>query len=105
MMRTSAVPGIQTRYRGSDREIIKNTTKDWKNISKRLEELTNIVAELVKRVSALEQVTSVLAEALVTRYVYEDIARETPFRSERTLKKFRNARSDELNINLMIESD
>ncbi|MEM0352347.1 MAG: hypothetical protein QW459_05150 [Sulfolobales archaeon] len=84
---------------------LEELTRTVKEHSIRLEELTTVVTRLVERASALEQVTGALTEASVARYVFEDIAREASSRGERVLRRVRNARLNEVDIDLLVESD
>ncbi|MEM4942822.1 MAG: hypothetical protein QXG46_05830, partial [Ignisphaera sp.] len=58
-----------------------------------------------RRVSNLELVVGALTESTYARYVYEDLEKELVHRNERIIKKIRNARIDETEIDLVIETD
>ncbi|MEM1897152.1 MAG: hypothetical protein QXD93_05605 [Ignisphaera sp.] len=73
--------------------------------SKRLEELTNVVTMLVKKTTDLEQTIGGLTEASIARYVYEDLAKELYHKGEHILKRVRNARLDDVDIDLLIETN
>uniref|UniRef100_A0A7J3N033 DUF3782 domain-containing protein n=1 Tax=Ignisphaera aggregans TaxID=334771 RepID=A0A7J3N033_9CREN len=63
------------------------------------------IDELSRRVSNLELVVGALTESTYARYVYEDLEKDLVHRNKRILKKIRNARIDETEIDLVIETD
>jgi len=84
---------------------IEEHNKRLEEHSKRLEELTNVVTMLVKRTSDLEQTIGGLTEASIARYVYEDLAKDLSHKGEHILKRVRNARLDDVDIDLLIETN
>ncbi|MDW8086335.1 MAG: hypothetical protein RMI45_08900, partial [Ignisphaera sp.] len=87
--------------------------------SKRLEDLTKIVETLVykvgehsekieglrKEVSSLALVVGALTESLYAKYVYEDIEKEALAKGEKIVRKVRNARVNDVDIDLLVETD
>ncbi len=79
--------------------------------SKRLEELTLVlrdhgvkIDELNRRVSNLEVAVGTLAESTYVRYFYEDLLKELASRGEVIVRKVRNARVDEEDVDLFVET-
>ncbi|MEM3980545.1 MAG: hypothetical protein QXF79_04730, partial [Ignisphaera sp.] len=62
-------------------------------------EHSNVVKELIKRVSRLELAVSTLTEASFIRYVYDDLCIEVSSKGEKILRKVRNHRFNETYIN------
>ncbi|MEM1806143.1 MAG: hypothetical protein QXM83_05000 [Ignisphaera sp.] len=91
---------------------IEELTKKIEEHSKRIEDIVQVlmehsmkIDELSRRVSNLELVVGALTESTYARYVYEDLEKELVHRNERIIKKIRNARIDETEIDLVIETD
>ncbi|MEM1920869.1 MAG: hypothetical protein QW135_06785 [Ignisphaera sp.] len=91
---------------------IEELTKKIEEHSKRIGDVVQVlmeysmkIDELSRRVSNLELVVGALAESTYARYVYEDLEKELVHRNERIIKKIRNARIDETEIDLVIETD
>ena len=87
--------------------------------SKRLEEVTKTLNILVtkigehsekinglrREVSSLSLVVGALTESFYAKSVYEDIEREVLKRGEKVLERIRNARIDDVDIDLLVETD
>ncbi|MGC8584274.1 MAG: hypothetical protein ACP5MH_11210 [Thermoproteus sp.] len=67
--------------------------------------LENRVSNLEKRVSNVEDSVGSLTEATLSRYVWEDLREEVKARGEVVLARRRNARVDNLDIDLLVETD
>jgi len=79
--------------------------------SRRLEELTLVlrdhgvkIDELNRSVSSLEVAVGALAESTYARYFYEDLMRELASRGEVVVRRARNARVDEEDVDLLVET-
>jgi len=90
---------------------IEELTKIIEQHSKRLEELTLAlrdhgvrIDELSRRVSNLEVAVGALAESTYARYFYEDLLRELASRGEVVVRRVRNARVDEEDVDLLVET-
>jgi DNA repair exonuclease SbcCD ATPase subunit len=91
--------------------ILEEYSKILEEHSKRLEELTLVlrdhglkIGELSRRVSNLEVAVGALAESTYARYFYEDLLRELASRGEVVVRRVRNARADEEDIDLLVET-
>ncbi|MEM0153301.1 MAG: hypothetical protein QXJ22_06135 [Ignisphaera sp.] len=73
--------------------------------SKILEEHSKAIRELIKRVSRLELAVGALTEASFARYIHEDLYIEASSRGEKILRRIRNYRVDETDIDLYMETD
>uniref|UniRef100_A0A7C4JK71 DUF3782 domain-containing protein n=1 Tax=Ignisphaera aggregans TaxID=334771 RepID=A0A7C4JK71_9CREN len=76
-----------------------------KEHTKILMEHSNVIKELVKRVSRLELAVGALTEASFARYVYDDLYVEASSKGEKILRRVRNYRFNETDIDLFIETD
>jgi Holliday junction resolvase-like predicted endonuclease len=91
--------------------ILEEYSKILEEHSKRLEELTLVlrdhglkIGELSRRVSNLEVAVGALAESTYARYFYEDLLRELASRGEVVVRRVRNVRADEEDIDLLVET-
>ncbi|MEM1898137.1 MAG: hypothetical protein QXD36_03490 [Sulfolobales archaeon] len=87
--------------------------------SRRLEELSKTLSEVVltlrehevkidelgRKVSNLEITIGALTESTYARYFYEDLERSLSLRGERVVRRVRNARIDETDVDLLVETD
>jgi len=85
--------------------------KRFEEHSRRLEELTLAlrdhgmrIDELNRRVSNLEVAVGALAESTYARYFYEDLLRELASRGEVIVRRVRNARVGEEDVDLLVET-
>jgi DNA repair ATPase RecN len=92
-------------------KILEEHSKILREHSKRLEELTLVlrdhglkIDELSRRVSNLEVTVEALAESTYARYFYEDLLRELASRGEVVVRRVRNVRADEEDIDLLVET-
>ncbi|MEZ0290119.1 MAG: hypothetical protein ABWJ42_03390, partial [Sulfolobales archaeon] len=77
----------------------------WEENNRRWEEAYKRFDLIEYRVSNIELALGALTEASLARYVYEDLLHEFSVRDEKILRRIRNHRIDDLDIDMFIETD
>ena len=72
--------------------------KRWEENNKRWEEAN-------KRFSRLEETLGAMAESQYSRYVWDDLKEELKARGEAVIRRARNAKVDNVDIDLLVETD
>ncbi len=102
---------INKRFEAIERKLLEHDkrfeeiNKRFEAIEKKLLEHDKKFDELNRRVSRIELELGALAESFYSRALLEDIREEARARGEKILSWKRNARVDESDIDLLIESD
>ncbi|MCE4610854.1 MAG: hypothetical protein F7B17_02660 [Desulfurococcales archaeon] len=86
-------------------EEIRRIQEEIKKIWSTIEELLKGLRGLEKRVSRLEENVGALAESMYSKFTFEMILEEARSRGERLVLWRRNARVDDVDVDLLVETD
>ena len=77
----------------------------WKENKKRWEEAYKRFDDIERRLSNVETTLGASVEAQFSRYVWDDLKEELKARGEAVIRRARNAKVDNVDIDLLVETD
>ena len=87
------------------KKFLEDYEKRWQENERRWEEAYKRFDNIERRLSNVETTVGAVAESQYSRYVWEDLKEEIKARGEAVVRRVRNAKVDNVDVDLLVETD
>ncbi|ABP51246.1 hypothetical protein [Pyrobaculum arsenaticum] len=87
------------------KKFLEDYEKRWQENERKWEEAYKRFDNIERRLSNVETTVGAVAESQYTRYVWEDLKEEIKARGELVIRRVRNAKVDNVDVDLLVETD
>ncbi|MEM0277112.1 MAG: hypothetical protein QW677_05495 [Pyrobaculum sp.] len=87
------------------KKFLEDYEKRWQENERKWEEAYKRFDNIERRLSNVETTVGAVAESQYTRYVWEDLKEEIKARGELVIRRVRNAKVENIDVDLLVETD